>query len=117
MHCTQTGPAGSVKALGVAFALLLLAGCAGGWVNSNRTAAEVKADERACNQEAEENTMLKSGRQPVDYIPPGLSPPGGSMGKSPRELYDQSKSTRNFHDDYDACMESKGYTHGRSTDG
>lgn len=117
MRAKQTGPAWAVKALAGALPLLtaalLLTACAGGWVNPNKTPAEMKADEAACNTQAEEDTLARSGRARADYGAPPGGPTAGSFGRSPMEMHDRDAATQDFRSGFDVCMESKGYTRGK----
>jgi hypothetical protein len=125
MNAKQTGPAGTVKgslghvglrravALSLALALgAALSGCAGGWTHPSKTLDEVRADEAQCNQEAEDDSRLRAGASRADRAPPG-GPTAGSLGPSPMEMRDRDRVTQDFHNGYDACMESKGYTKGK----
>ncbi|TAL00545.1 MAG: hypothetical protein EPO08_13250 [Rhodospirillaceae bacterium] len=114
----QTGPEWAVKRFGrlaVLAAAIILPGCSstGGWTHPDKSPAEVRADMDACDKIGEEDTLLREGRARADSGPPG-GPTAGNLGPSPMQMHDQSEATRDFHRSYDSCMESKGYTHGKS---
>ena len=121
MSAKQTGPHTTVKALwprlagGVAAAtFVLLAGCASdGWVNPNKTAAEIRGDQQTCTQEAQQDSLSRAGRT-RDYVAAPGGPGAGNLGASPMEMRDRNAVVQDFHGNYDRCMESKGYTQGKS---
>lgn len=124
MPAKQTGPQGAVKALSrggiraiaAALALAALSACASTseWSNPNKTAAEAKADEQTCSNEAQENAVLRSGHSRVDYGMPPPAPGPGGPSLTPMQMKEQDKAANNFHKDVADCMESKGYAHGKA---
>ena len=116
MRAKQSGPAGTVKALGLLLAATaafpLLSGCAGAWVNPGKTPADTKADEAACSREAEEDSLARAGRPRADYAPPG-GPTAGNLGRSPMEMRDRDAVAQDFNGGVERCMEAKGYTRGK----
>ena len=118
MSAKQTGPGRTVKGLALilvaAQALFALAGCAGGWTNPDKSAAEMRADENACNKDSEEDALQRSGRQRSDYGAPPSGPTAGNLGPSPMAMKDRDATTQDFRSSYDQCMGSKGYTRGAS---
>jgi hypothetical protein len=124
----QTGPAQAVKArmtpLGAlrwarcfAFASLALAACSsGGWTNPDKSKADAQADMQTCEKQSEEDALERSGHARADYgMPPGGPMPGGAgtAGPSPMQMHDHDAVAHDYHNAYDSCMESKGYTHGK----
>jgi hypothetical protein len=115
MGPTQTVPTERVK--GFAFSrigcgllgFVALAACAAGWVNSDKTPAEVKADKTTCNDEAQEDALMRSGEPRSGYgIPAG--PSGGGSAQNPMDMEHREAITNSFDQLYADCMESKGYT-------
>ncbi len=127
MSAKQTGPHTTVKGLrpwagGVAgLSLIVLSACAGpAWVNPNKTAAEVRADDASCTQEAQQDSLTRAGRT-RDYVAPPSAPMGAGqmggagLGQLPMDMRDRNAVTQDFHGQYDRCMESKGYTQPEKT--
>lgn len=93
-----------------ALSLFLLTGCAANdWVNPNKTAAEVRADQSICTLESQQDSLSRAGRT-RDYVAPPSAQNTAGFGTSPMEMRDRNAVVQDFHAEYDRCMESRGYT-------
>jgi hypothetical protein len=100
-----------------------VAGCAQDqWYNPSKSADEVKADLKACNDLAQENTLERRGTDRVNYgsatrmpQPPSTLPTGqaGNVGETPRELNARVTTENSFDRERQQCMRDKGYTLGK----
>jgi hypothetical protein len=123
----QTGPQHWVKAGRSWFAgalavvaMATISGCAEDhWYNSKKSAEEVRADTKACNDFAQENTLQRRGSdrfnyaqamptpQPRNTIPTGQQ---ANLGETPMQLHDRVTTEKSFDRELDQCMRDKGYT-------
>jgi hypothetical protein len=110
-------PRGALRWAGCAAFLALAACSGGGWTNPEKSKADAQADMQACEKQSEEDALQRSGHARADYgMPPGGPTPGGagSAGPSPMQMHDRNAVAHDYHNAYDDCMESKGYTRARA---
>ena len=122
----QTGPQHGVKGRGWFTAALVVAatmtmfGCAEDhWYNSKKSPEEVKADTKACNDVAQEDTLQRRGKDRFNYggsmpapQPPNTIPTGQqqNLGETPMQLHDRVTTEKSFDNEFEQCMRDKGYT-------
>ena len=122
----QTGPQHGVKGRGwfaaalVVAATMTMSGCAeDNWYNSKKSPEEVKADTKACNNVAQEDTLQRRGKDRFTYggsmpapQPPNTIPTGQqqNLGETPMQLHDRVTTEKSFDNEFEQCMRDKGYT-------
>ena len=105
----------------VSITLFALAGCGDGpWYSSHRDSSARNADFAACNNDAQDAVLARSGQQRATYdsgMPtpqPGNPIPTGQptlgLGETPMQLHQRVAREDQFDNSVADCMRDKGYT-------